>query len=99
MANIFGIGDIGFNVELDITDEDGNVFDISTATVKQIVFVKPDQSTITVDASFVTNGSDGKIYYNVSTSILDYVGRWLIYAVVTGPTFNRTSTRSWFQVA
>lgn len=56
--------------------EDGSVKDVSTATVKKITFKKPDGSTAIKDAAFVTDGTDGKIYYDSEAGFLTPSGPW-----------------------
>jgi hypothetical protein len=98
MSNVFYLQDSGFYVELDILDENGNTFPIADATTKKICFVKPNDSENYVDADFVTNGSDGKIRYLIPAGFLDTVGRWKVFAKVISNTYNRYSSKSWFEV-
>lgn len=99
MSNDFIVGDSGINIILYILQDDGTPFDVSTATVKQIIFVTPHAVVIPKDASFVTDGSDGRIRYTInSTDFIDSAGRWLVYAYVSGPGYNRTSSKTWFSV-
>lgn len=46
-----------------VQDQDGNVVDISSASVKQITFKSPHGTVYTYDASFYTDGSDGVLQY------------------------------------
>lgn len=76
MAEIH-VADVGTAFVCTIVDEDGAVVDVSSATVKQLWFQKPDQSTVAFDAAFVTDGTDGKIRYVTSAaSDLDQSGGW-----------------------
>lgn len=84
-------GGIGVRFIATIT-EDGATVDVSTATGpndKKLLFKKPDDSTETVDASFVTDGSDGQIYYDTSVAtFLDPAGAgWEFqgYVVLSSP--------------
>lgn len=66
-----------------ITLKDGNnVVDLSGATVKQIIFHKPDSSLLTKTATLYTDGTDGKIYYTTLDGDLDQEGLWKIQAYV-----------------
>lgn len=76
------VGDIGTTFEVTLK-QSAAVVDLSSATVKQIYFMKPDGSTLTKTASFTTDGTDGKIYYNTTTGDLDTAGDWQLQAVVT----------------
>lgn len=59
-----------------VKDENGNVVSLVGAVTKQIIFQKPDGVKLTKTASFVTNGSDGKIEYATSSGELDVAGMW-----------------------
>lgn len=56
--------------------EDGVVLDISTATVKSIIVKKPNGTTTTYTAIFLTDGTDGKIYYDTVAGDLDSAGTY-----------------------
>lgn len=56
--------------------EDGAVRNVSTATVRKIIFKYPDGSSVIKGASFVTDGSDGKIYYDSEAGFLTPEGSW-----------------------
>jgi len=62
--------------------------DVSTATSKKMLFKKPSGATLTVDASFLTDGSDGQIYYDSQVGDLDEAGAgWELqgYVILTSP--------------
>lgn len=93
MADGIHIGDVGTDLILSITelDSSGNVVavDVSSSTTKDIILRKPtpDSTKITLAASFVTDGIDGRIHVLTgSPSIWDTVGFWDIQAfiVLTG---------------
>lgn len=74
-----------------ITVKDGTTaVDISGAATKQILFRKPDNSTlVTQTASFTTDGTDGKMQYTSVSGDLDTGGTWRIqvYLVIGGNEF------------
>lgn len=71
------VGDIGTVFELEIRDQDNDVVDISTASVKKMKFRKPDGTVVTNDASFSTDGTDGKIRWTTDdVDDLDQAGDW-----------------------
>lgn len=97
-ANEIHIGDIGTIFELTLMD-DVVVVDISTATVLSIHFAKPDATTVTVTASLVTDGTDGKIQYiTPDANFLDQTGGWKIQGKVTLSTGTWSSDISTFKV-
>lgn len=86
-ANEIHQEDIGTALTITIQD-DTTVVDISSATVtKQIKFKKPSGVTVTKDAVFVTDGTDGKMRWTTTTvDDLDEAGKWYlqVYLVITG---------------
>lgn len=68
-----------------VHDEDDAVLDLSTATAKAIVFEDPDGNQTEEPAAFVTDGTDGRIYYRVTNgdAVDDEAGRWKCWAKVT----------------
>lgn len=74
--------------------EDGVARDISSATVIQMKFKKPDGSVITRTGAFVNTGTDGLIRYVSIASDLDQVGFWerQAYLVMTGYTGHTKAT-------
>jgi hypothetical protein len=91
------LGDIGTIFEIELKDC-LNVLNISAATVKQIIFQKPTGASITKDASFSTDGADGKIRYVTVSGDLDVVGTWKIQAKVVLPTGTWSSNIDKFKV-
>ncbi len=69
-----------------IKDDDGAV-DIHSANISQFIFQKPiTYSNVTVNASFYTDGTDGKLTYTTGSGMLDTVGLWKLQGyVVIGP--------------
>jgi len=63
--------------------EDGAVLDISTATAKSIIFRKPDGTIIEESATFLTDGTDGKIYYDTISTDLDLSGTYKVQGEVS----------------
>jgi len=73
--------DIGTKFLLTIKDGTSAV-DISGATTKEIIFEKPSGETLTKSATFDSDGSDGKIYYNSVDGDVDEKGTWTLQAKV-----------------
>ena len=87
-ANEIHQNDIG--TAFTITIQDGTTaVDISTATTKKIVFKKPSGTKLPYDTAFVSDGTDGKIKYNVVAGDLDEVGTYKLqsYVVISDGTF------------
>jgi len=90
------IGDTGTSVEFlvkecDDSDPDNPVevlVNVSTATEFQIVFIKPDKTTLVVtnpEVKFLTDGSDSLVHYLTVEADLDQKGTWKAQLRVTMP--------------
>lgn len=89
--------DVGTAIEITIRDCSG-IVNLSAATSKQIVFVKPNKTRVVVDSIFITDGVDGGIQYIFEENDLDVVGIWKYQAVIVlaGKTYH--SDQSTFKV-
>lgn len=96
-ANEIHVADVGTVFTITVQDGD-DVVNISTATLKQIIFQKPDDTTLTKTASFVTDGSDGQIKYTIIAGDLDVPGRWRIAAYIEMPSGKWHTDITTFQV-
>jgi hypothetical protein len=76
------VGDVGTIFRAIVTDGDA-IVDLQAVLTKQICFKKPDGTIEKHDATFTTDGSDGKIQYAVVSGDLDDAGRWEFWAEVT----------------
>lgn len=98
-TEVVPLNQIGYKILITLV-EDNAVVPIDTATVKQIAIWKPDGSTITGEASFETDGSDGQLFYKTIDGDLD-VEDWYVYrAYVELPSgFKGYSDKGQFQVS
>ena len=78
------------NFQLNITIMEYNedteldeVVDISSQTAMSLVFSKPDKTSVTKTPSLTTDGTDGKIYYQLVAADLDVSGIWRYQAFLT----------------
>lgn len=93
------VGDIGTVFTLTIKDEDGSPVDLSSATIKQILFKSPKTKTLlTKAATFVTSGSDGKIQYETIDGDLDESGLWKIQGYIESPSWTGHTSKEDFVV-
>ena len=82
-ANEVHKDDVGTVLEVTIMDGD-DVVDVSGATSKKIILQAPSMSgSVSKDADFVTDGSDGKIKYTTVADDLNETGDWAIQGKVT----------------
>ncbi len=78
---------VGAVIEVTIL-EDTAALDVSTVTVKQLVFRKPGGTVVTKTASFSSDGTDGKLKYVTESGFLDEKSggqNWKVQAAVTFP--------------
>ena len=76
MATEIHKGDIGTVFQFTVKDQDGTAVDISSQTTMNILFIKPDGTTLTKAGSFTTDGINGKFDYTILSGELDTVGNW-----------------------
>jgi hypothetical protein len=74
------------------------VVDISSATLLQIIFHKPDGSEVTKTAILYTDGTDGKAYYTTISGDLDIGGWWVIQGYIEVGTLHWHSDTKRFRV-
>jgi hypothetical protein len=82
MSEEIHVDDIGTVFRATVTDEDGNIVDLSSATTKTFLFGKPSGSVLTKSASFTTDGTDGKLYYTSIEGDIDSHGTWTFQVFV-----------------
>ena len=90
--------DTGVIIELTINKSDGTAYDLSPASTKEIAFESPSGIRTTKAASFVTDGSDGKIKYVTQANDISEAGMWKVRAHLVLPTFSRKSSAVSFVV-
>lgn len=69
------LGDYGTRFKLTLKD-DASVVDISTASLLELLFLKPSGAVVTKTALLFTDGTDGVVYYDVEDGLIDEVGLW-----------------------
>lgn len=76
--------DADIMILINILDENSNPIDLTAVDVLNVdlVFKKPDCTTITRRASFVTTGEDGKVRYMLLAEDLNQSGRWSVQGYV-----------------
>ena len=68
-------------VQITVTlKEDGVVINSTSLTTKEFIIVKPSGTSVTKAASFVTDGSDGKIRYTTLSGDLNEAGQYRLQA-------------------
>lgn len=97
MANIVEVpvGMMGMDIEITCQDDGGNAQDISSYTEDKTVTLDSGKGTLTMTASFVTDGTDGKVKITPAAGDFDqkrkYDGRvTLNKSGVVAPSFTFT---------
>ena len=81
--NPFFVGDFGLAINLTVADAKGIFIDISAASDTDYEIEDPNRNISTVAASFVTDGSDGKLTYVLADGDLNESGRWKVRVKIT----------------
>ena len=83
------VGDVGTAIILTVNDSStGAVVDISSATTLEIVLRKPNGTSITRTAEFVTDGADGKLQYVTIAGDIDRAGEWSAQGYISMPVWS-----------
>jgi hypothetical protein len=88
MANEVHLYDIGTVFELTLKDG-AAAADISAFTTRKFRFQRPSGDCEIVDATFVTDGTDGKLEYTTVSGDIDETGMWNLQARITDGSGNR----------
>jgi hypothetical protein len=75
-------------IRYQVLDQNEQPKDVSGATVKQLVFGRPNKTTFSVNAGFFTNGADGILQYITVDGDLVPYGRYQVQAYLVMPGFN-----------
>lgn len=80
------LGQLGTIITIEMTQVINNAdvaIDLSTATLAQIDFKKPDNTITTVSATILSPATSGLIRYIDNTGIFNLRGRWQVRGKVT----------------
>jgi hypothetical protein len=70
-------GDIGFIIEIEVVDEEGQPRNLSGASIKEFHVQPPSPEDVREwTAEFVNSGTDGLLKYTTVENDLDVVGIW-----------------------
>jgi hypothetical protein len=88
------------NLAIKLQVKEGNsVLNISSASVKNMIIEKPDDTIVSGSTAFFTDGTDGIIvYYTSSSSILDQAGDYNAQAYIEMTGFTGYTTPVVFSV-
>ena len=90
------VGDVGVSLIVSILDPDDVIVDLQAATTKIIRLGFPDSTSKDFAASFLTDGSDGKLVYKTLDGDITKAGCHQVQGIVTIGGETRSSTVSAF---
>ena len=77
--------DLGTVFRITVKDETETAVDLSNCLEKYIVFEKPNNTIVSKEATFYTDGTDGIIQYTVESGFLDQAALWRLQGYVVEP--------------
>jgi|TARA_B100000676_G_scaffold141614_1_gene140248 DUF4097 and DUF4098 domain-containing protein YvlB len=80
-ANEIHVNDIGTNFIITVK-EGGTIVNLAPTTSVNLLLMGPNDTTVTKTASFLTDGTDGKIKYQTVAGDLAVAGTWKLQAKV-----------------
>lgn len=97
MASEIHENDVGTKLLITVTD-DGEIVDISSASVLDIYIKKPNASILYRTGTLETDGVDGKMYYITVPGDIDIAGVYKIQGRVTLPSGSYYTSTATFKV-
>jgi len=94
-------GSIGLQIQYTVLKEDGtpqNISSANTAGSKKLIFTRPNNTVLTKDAAFATDGLDGTLIYTTMAGDLVPSGIYQLQADLTMPNFQGRTAVDTFQV-
>lgn len=93
------VSDIGTQIRVTLTDENGDPVNVSSATEMVIIIQDPEGVSVEKEAGFYTDGTEGVIVYAIEETDFAVAGKYKIQARVVLPTGTWWSTIGSFKVA
>jgi hypothetical protein len=78
MSEEIHVSDVGVQFEYRLLNPDASPLDVSTASLIQLVYSRPSDTNLIVNASLLTDGIDGWIKYVTRTGDLSKSGKWTV---------------------
>ena len=89
----------GWDLDLRMVDDQGSSIDISAATTREFMAKRPSVDIpFTMAASFITDGTDGKLRHVVVVNEINVIGTWQIQSHVIMPGVELFSEILFFEV-
>lgn len=93
------VGDLGTQIQVTLTDGNGDPIDLSDASEMVMILQDPEGTSVEKTATFTTDGADGGVQYETVAGDLAMSGKHKVQARVTLPTGTWWSTIGVFKVA
>lgn len=90
---------VGLVLIYQVLNSDGSARDISTYTVHDLIFQRPNNSNITVHAAFQNDGTDGKLIHTTVDGDLSHAGTFQVQARLSKVGIDEYSEVALFDVA
>lgn len=74
------VAQVGLTIEITVKDENDAVYDISSATTKNVLLRRPDGTLVTLTGSFTTDGTDGKVQADTDANTFNTAGAYRVAA-------------------
>tara|TARA_E500000331_G_scaffold288912_1_gene284495 strand:- start:651 stop:956 length:306 start_codon:yes stop_codon:yes gene_type:complete len=97
MASEIHVNDVGTRFLITIK-EDSSIVDISNADSLSVFIRKPDDGLLARSGNLYTNGTDGKIYYDIASGDLNAAGHYRLQGRVATPSGTYYTNIYHFQV-
>jgi hypothetical protein len=91
------VGDVSTVFRFTVKDG-ASIVDISDLDTLQVIFRKPDGTTLTKTATYVTDGTDGLMKYIIAEGDIDVAGMWRVQGRVSNSEQNWYSDIQSFKV-
>lgn len=89
------IDDFGIDIRLALTDDEGQPYDVTGVTTKQLIFTKPGGDILTKTA--VQDGVN-VLAYTTEDGDIDEAGVWTVYARIAGTGYDIRTALASFEV-
>lgn len=96
--NTVRVGDTGTALQVELLENCTTPIDISGATTLEIIIQRPDLTTVTKTASYVTDGTDGQITADTEAGDITMSGTYKIQANIVLPAWSGKSAVGEFVV-
>jgi hypothetical protein len=77
------LNDFGIAIDIQVINQDCTAVDLTSATVVEMEFTKPDGTISTQTATVIGVPTEGRIRHTLASGFLDTVGTWQVRGKIT----------------